>query len=187
MFNRTKIAVLFLVAVIFIGIVAALFTIRKGGEKPAEKEKAAVVVSETSAAAVAPASEEAKKEIAVKALAVAFVERFGSFSNQGDYLNLQELLNVMTPTMANWVKSSYLPKLKKERPADGFYYAISTKAPVVEVLSEKAEAVKLKVTTKRDEQIAGQENKEFLQEITLDLVKQNNNWLVDGAYWGNKK
>lgn len=186
MSHKLKVVLVFLGVVIIVALAAAFLMTGKK-QKLAEKEKAAAVVSESPAVVIAPASEEDKKEIAVKALAVAFVERFGSFSNQGEYLNLQELLNVMTPTMANWVQTSYIPKLKKEHPAGGFYYAISTKAPVVEILSEQPNAVKLKVTTKRDEQLVGQEKKEFLQDITLDLKKENNNWLVDGAYWGAKK
>lgn len=114
--------------------------------------------------------------------AMFFAERLGSFSNQSDYGNINDLMMFMTDSMQAWAKN-YINTL---RAANGTsqYYGISTSAITYTVNSfdeDKGEA-EISVATKRQE-IKGTEEKSFNQSLKVLLVKDGSDWKVDGAYW----
>ncbi|MBI5077448.1 hypothetical protein HZB94_03640 [Candidatus Falkowbacteria bacterium] len=189
MSNRLKISLIVAAGIAAI-IIIILFFFSENQSELTEKDQSnnqGAAKIENEAPVIPAVSEKEKQAFSVKALAVAFVERFGSFSNQADYLNFKELLTTMTATMTNWVQKTYIPKLKKEHPADGFFYSISTKTGAVEIIEQKEDSMKIKMSAIRKETQEGKGEQEFLQDIILDLKKINNNWLIDGAYWGAKK
>lgn len=188
MSNRTKIALIIaagFAAIVLIIIFIALGNRDKTAEKAANVKEGALIAVETPV--VSPLPEKEKQAFSAQSLALAFVERFGSFSNQSNFLNFKELFSTMTETMSVWVEKTYLPKLKKEYPAAGFFYSISTKTGTAEIIEQKDDSMKIKITAVRKETREGKGEQEFLQDIILELKKKNNNWLIDGAYWGAKK
>jgi hypothetical protein len=117
-------------------------------------------------------------------LASSFAERLGSFSNQSNYSNFDDLSIFMTASMRTWA-DSYVLKTRAENPYNGSYYGITTKAVGTEIKSfdeEKAVAEIIVGTQRREVKIDGGENN-FTQNLRLSFVKQNGRWLVDGAYW----
>jgi len=134
-----------------------------------------------------PPTKEEQMASWVKAVAVTFAERFGTFSNQADYISIEELRPLMTASLAKWVDETYVPKLKKEHDPSGYYYQIRTTAPVANILEQSDTAIKVRVSTQRAETIQDQAETQFIQDLILDLKKFDNNWLVDGAYWQPKK
>lgn len=112
-----------------------------------------------------------------------FTTRFGSFSNQSDYGNMTDLKIYMTASMRSWV-DTYVAKLKAE-PYDGTYYGIITKALTTNVISydDKNNTAKIEVTTERQETKADQAGAPYQQKMVIDLVKVNNDWLIDSAVW----
>lgn len=120
----------------------------------------------------------------VAKLAASFAERLGSFSNQSDYSNFEDLDIFMTASMRDWAKE-YVEKMRADNPYNGKYYGITTKAVSTEVKSfdEKKETAEIVIGTQRREtKIDGSENN-FNQNLRLTFVKENGQWLVDGAYW----
>ncbi len=120
----------------------------------------------------------------VAKLAASFAERLGSFSNQSDYSNFEDLDIFMTASMRDWAKT-YVEKVRADNPYQGKYYGITTKAISTEVKSfdEKKGAAEVVIGTQRREtKIDGSENN-FDQNLRLTFVKENGQWLVDGAYW----
>ncbi len=118
-------------------------------------------------------------------IATAFTERFGSYSNQSDYRNFQELDQFMTETVKKWV-SQYIEGLKKDHADTNVYYAIETKAISTQVNSfdETAGFAQILIRTQRQEFNNTITNPQIIyQDMLLELIKDNNQWKVRGAYW----
>lgn len=120
----------------------------------------------------------------VAKLSAAFAERLGSFSNQSNYSNFEDLDLFMTASMRSWAKD-YVAKTKAENPYGGDYYGITTKAIGTEVKSFDDGAGKAEVIigTQRREIGADGGERDFQQDLRLTFLKVNGQWLVDGAYW----
>ncbi len=135
--------------------------------------------------AAAPEIEQ-QKQANVLFVAQAFAERFGSYSNQSNYTNLDDLDSFMTNSMSNWVQQTYKAELQKQNPNIDIYYALETKAISSEVLNldEGAGKAEIRIKTQRQEFKNDINNPRiFYQDIILNLVKQNDAWKVDGAFW----
>jgi hypothetical protein len=195
MINRTRIRNFIIFAIIFILILVLLiFLYYKFGEKPidgpivdetAPVEKVEQKAKEDSLLKLPPPTVKEKQEVAIKALAKSFVERFGSYSSHSDYKNFDELFPHMTNSMVSWIKSTYVPKLQADHPAGGYFYKVETLAPVAKVLEQNDATMKLQLSAQR-ESMEGTQETRFQQDIILDLVKQGDEWLVDAAYWQEK-
>lgn len=114
-------------------------------------------------------------------LSSSFAERLGSFSNQSDYSNITDLKIFMTTTMRDWA-DDYVADLKSQK-YSGEYYGITTRTLTTKVINSSENSAKIEVTTERRETRADAPGDAYQQKMTLDLVKNNNEWLVDGAYW----
>jgi len=191
MSNRSKVILIVALGVLIIAGIIIYFVFFDQDSPLPKDETAPVAKLEPTKAdeqiKIAPTTPQEKTASSLKAVAVTFAERFGSFSNQSEYLNLIELTPLMTGKMSGWINDSYIPKLKKDFAPTGFYYEITTSAPVTVVLAQNETTAKVKISTQRQEQKANQAKQEFLQDLVLDLIKTDNNWLVDAAYWQPKK
>jgi len=117
-------------------------------------------------------------------LASAFTERLGSYSNQSNYSNFEDLNIFMTDSMRDWAKG-YVEKMRQENPYSGSYYGVTTKAVSTEVnkFDDKLGSAEVIIGTQRREiNLDGGENN-YQQNLRLTFVKQSEQWLVDGAYW----
>lgn len=119
-------------------------------------------------------------------LASLFAQRLGSFSNQSDYGNVTDLKIFMTKSMKDWA-DGYVADLKA-KPYSGEYYGITTDALVTKVLNydETKEVIKILVLTERREDSATTLGVAYQQNMIVDLVKINGEWLVDNAVWEKK-
>lgn len=120
----------------------------------------------------------------VAKLAGIVAERLGSFSNQSNYSNFEDLNIFMTATMRDWAKT-YVEKMRTDNPYDGNYYGISTFTINTSVTSfnDNAGTAEIVVgTLRRETKVDGSES-EFNQDLRLVFVKEGDRWLVDGAYW----
>jgi len=118
-------------------------------------------------------------------LAMAFAERFGSFSNQSDYGNFSDLKLFMTDSLKDW-SDKYVAELKDQAQDSSAYYGISTKALTSEVSSFDESSGKARVivsTQRRESTAAADDSRTYIQKLTLDFLKINGDWLVDGVYW----
>lgn len=118
-------------------------------------------------------------------IAMAFSERFGSYSNQSNYDNFTDLKIFMTDNMKGWA-DRYVSELKTSPQQDVGYYGVSTKALTSEVLqfNEANGEAEILVTTQRRESTDTVENNgSYIQKIKITMVKSDGEWLVDKAYW----
>jgi hypothetical protein len=118
-------------------------------------------------------------------IATAFAERFGSYSNQGNFANLDDLSIFMTEAMKKWI-ATYKKDLIAQYPDFNTYYAIETKAisKQIKSIDEKAGTSEVVVKTQRQEFKVDLNNpRVYYQDILLKLVRADNQWKVNGAYW----
>lgn len=194
MTRKTKILGLVGIGLILIIAIILFFIFSERQVEPIDTE------SETAPVAKVEVNEEDKKIIknteitkedkmasAVKPVAIAFVERFGTFTNHSGFVSLKELSPILTESMTSWVRDVYIPKLEKERDPSGFFYRVTAEAPVVLILEQTDTNARIKVTSKRNEAVGDNDPTEFLQDIELEMVKINNEWLVDAAFWKERR
>lgn len=135
-------------------------------------------------------AEEIKLELTaedLKKISFSFAERFGSYSNQSNYGNIEDLKTLMNTDMRIWIDSW----LKTLRAVDysGSYYGVSTKALTGEVMtfSRINGEASILVTTKRRESRETLGNyTEFMQDILINFVKESGEWKTSGAFWQEK-
>lgn len=120
-----------------------------------------------------------------KQLARSFAERFGSYSNQSDYGNIEDLRIFMTTKMKDWA-DNYVVELRNSRQYSGEFYGIVSKAltePEVYDFDPSSNKVEVMVSVQREENSDSSEGKVFTQKLKVVFVKENNQWLVDEAFW----
>jgi len=117
-------------------------------------------------------------------LAMAFAERFGSYSNQSNYGNFTDLKIFMTDDLKTWV-DNYVTDLKDKAQDSISYYGISTKALTSEVtqFNDNIGQATIVVTTQRRESATQTDDSTYIQNIKIDMLKVRGEWLVDGIYW----
>lgn len=121
-------------------------------------------------------------------IATSFAERFGSYSNQSNYNNINDLKMFMSQKMSNWA-DSYIKDQKLKAEANDIYYGITTKAVSQEIKSfddDIGRAV-ISIKTRRREALGTTNNvsKTYNQDILVTFVKEKEAWKVDSAYWQN--
>lgn len=121
----------------------------------------------------------------LKAVALTFAERFGSYSSQGNFSNLESLSDLMTGRMKAWVQN-YKASIVGKPSGQPVYSGLTTKALNVEIkiFEEplgRAEAV---VNTQRQKAEGTTVNPEvYYQKLDLSLILNNGQWQVDTAVW----
>ncbi len=114
-------------------------------------------------------------------IARVFVERFGSFSNHGDYENVDAVMDIATSSL-----QSRLEDLAEDASGDGnaVYYGVSTYVISITQIEVSDTQEVLEVLTQREESIESPENTSVkYQTIEVTLVKEGEEWLVDDFEW----
>lgn len=116
--------------------------------------------------------------------AKSFAERFGSYTNQSNYDNFNDLKIFMTSKMISWV-DDYIAGLKKTETDQNGYYGMTTAAVsgTVKKFSDTAGTAEISVTTQRREVTGSAEPKVFSQDILITYKKTGTDWKVDSAVW----
>lgn len=122
---------------------------------------------------------------ALKALAMSFTERYGSYSNESGFENLLDLIPLMSQDMAGRTES-FVGQATAERSEGEGYAGISTRSMTVAVdgIEEESGEAKLTVTAQRRD-ISGGSNRErvYYQALTVEFIRINGSWKVDSAVW----
>lgn len=110
-----------------------------------------------------------------------FVERFGSFSSDVDYLNIDDVLPLATASLQRELRE--LAEDARENTSDA-YYGISTKAIIFTIEEENDTSITMLVTSQRQESIDSPGNTTVRnQQIRLVIVTDGDGWLVDSFTW----
>lgn len=114
-------------------------------------------------------------EVYTRQMAVMFVERFGTYSNQNNNDHIEDILPLTTDEMARWVET----QRQKE---GGEYSGLSTNV----VASSVESLVKDSATIHIDAQIVADNGKEQITSYKsgkVTLVKEGDAWKISGLYW----
>lgn len=128
---------------------------------------------------------EQEKQAGVRAMAMFFIERFGSYSNQANYSNIEELKPFMTPSMLSW-SNEFILKQQKLVPKNQEYYGVETKILSLNIkfFDETKGLVEAEANTQQIEYKGQQRNKNVnYKKAKIVLKKNNNSWLVDYLSW----
>lgn len=121
-------------------------------------------------------------------LASAFAERYGSYSNQTDFENLESLYVFMTASLEKATQTFVAAERAKHRDTS-IYYGITARAVTVTVrsLDENKGTASFLVTTFRKETIGSNGNTtSFQQDVLIDMKKDGSAWKIDQATWQRK-
>lgn len=120
-------------------------------------------------------------EQSASTIARVFVERFGSFSNGGDYQNIDVVMDIATDAL-----QARLQDLINTSDTDhtSAYYGISTHVLSIHQVEVSDRQEVLEVLVQREESIDSPANTSVkYQTIRLTLVKDGTSWLVDDFIW----
>ncbi|MBI5072126.1 hypothetical protein HZB93_04570 [Candidatus Falkowbacteria bacterium] len=188
-----------LIVIVGILVILALFYwlfLRQGltPQSPTSKTNVNVVAippitlpnSTTVSAVVPEASEEEKLKSDISRIAAAFAERFGSYSNQGNFENLVDLKPLMTVKMQTWI-DNFIKQSQAAAGDSSVYFGVTTKALSVTAaeINEAGGTARITVSTQRREASGNMASNSEIKYENLELVfkKINGEWLVDEATW----
>lgn len=177
--NIKKIALIAGGALVILVIFLFIFT-RKTGEEPKQENQTVIQTQEEKPAVPASAEETNKSNVLV--LASSFAERFGSYSNQSDFQNIRDLFPFMTESMRNWAEG-YV-ETQRINISSRTYIGVSTKALSRKFLSFSENEADVLVSTQRRESTGAMANENITyRDMELKLVKDGEEWKVDGVWW----
>lgn len=180
--NRHKIEVGVAIAVV-LGLFVLLFVLLRAPSTEEQKPSGTVPVADQKPEVPEVESVDIPSQPLVSAQTTArnFVERFGSFSSDTNYLNIDDVLPLATKALQRRLED--LAAEARENASDS-YYGVSTRAIIFTVEKEADAAVTMLVTTQRQESIDSPANTSVRnQQIRVDIVNDGNGWLIDDFAW----
>lgn len=118
-------------------------------------------------------------------LASSFAERYGSYSNQSNYSNLESLYFFMTDSLKSETERFVAAERAKQRDTS-VYYGLTTRAVSVttQAFTEKGNYASFLVATVRRESIGSTNNtRSFTQNILIEFRTIGGSWKVSRATW----
>ena len=115
--------------------------------------------------------------------------RYGSYSNQTNYENLEALYVFMTPALQDTTRAFVAAEREKQRDTS-IYYGITARGLSVKTasLDEGGGNASFLVSTFRKETIGSGGNvKTFQEELVVDMRKDGDAWRVDQAIWQGRR
>lgn len=144
-----------------------------------------VILPQSSAVKTSPSVPPSEESLAanLKSIAASFAERFGSYSNEGNFNNLNDLRSMMTLKMNAWADNYIASQQLSEN--DSYYgvTAIAVSSKVI-TLSEELGQADIIVSTQRQTAKGSTINPRVsYQDLEIALVNTNDGWKVDSAQW----
>ena len=119
----------------------------------------------------------------VKQLARIFVERLSTYSNQNDNKHIDEVVDMIAPSMEVWINSH---KVEQSRVYEGVTTRVlSNSLEEYNGVEGKARALLgvEQVVSSQDENTGLVLDKLIQKEVRVDLIRQGKEWKVSGLWW----
>ncbi len=111
-----------------------------------------------------------------------FAERFGTFTNQDNFQNFQNLKIYATPSMQSWMDGFVQDEQKKFKDQNIAFYGVTTKALTPKVLTSRPDDIQVLINTERQEITDQSETPKIsYQNIIIDMQHVDNDWKVNFA------
>ena len=138
-------------------------------------------------AEINPTESEDKVKAELSRIATSFVERFGSYSNQSNFENVDSLRVYMTDGMEKW-SDDFVKSYRQNNPETSIYYGITTKAISTKLAGFSDKEAAFTITTQRKESTGTTDNSRiYYQDISLKFAKEQGVWKVNEAKWQETK
>jgi hypothetical protein len=180
--TRKRLEILFAIGILALLGVLLFLLLRPSGESEAPRTPEEIRQEESRsrpAAEILTEEELAAPILMPEVTARIFVERFGSYSSEGNFENVTSVLSLTTPELQGELRA--LANAAATEPEFGFY-GISTQVLSIEKTAETETATSLNVLTQREE-TQGNQIQKRQQEILIDMVKAGDAWLVSSYAW----
>ncbi|OGY70149.1 MAG: hypothetical protein A3H59_01975 [Candidatus Jacksonbacteria bacterium RIFCSPLOWO2_02_FULL_43_9] len=133
-----------------------------------------------------PISEQERKERQMERFVSTFIERFGTFSNQNEFSNLEALKMVTTEQFYQWARRYGLGMMADND--SSVYYGITTQALNVSIdfsQQENPDAKRVYTVVTQRAEARGFEGNTMLfpQNADVELIKEGDQWLVNSVFW----
>ncbi len=180
---------LLIVLAIILILIIVFFSIPRAPKKaPAPAPQASVPGNElvqNTPAVPAESTPEQKSESSALASASSFAEIYGTYSNQSNYANIENVLPLASSQYRQELSAS-LASLRASYKPGATYEGTTTVVvnKIAEALNDAAGTAIVLVKTQRKISSGTQANYTVkYQDIRLNLVKEGDGWLVDSAKW----
>jgi hypothetical protein len=110
-----------------------------------------------------------------------FAERFGSYSNQGAYGNIEDVFVLVTPELKTSLEAL---RVSAEAELSEKLYGVNTRIISVEKTASTDTTAELSIQTQREEEVGTPGNtRVYYQKIALSMQKVGDAWLVAKYTW----
>lgn len=111
-----------------------------------------------------------------------FAERFGTYTNQDNFQNFQNLKIYATTNMQAWMDGFVQSQQKQFKDQNVAFFGVTTKALTSKVLSSRPDTIQILVNTERQEVTDQSEApKVSYQNIIVEMDRVDNDWKVNFA------
>jgi len=134
---------------------------------------------------ISKVSETDRLKSQLQKIAVAFTERYGSYSNQSNFENLEDLTVFMTRSFKSNTEN-FVDSRRRQQRDSSIYYGMTTKVlnSKVEIFSVDTNFVKFNISTQKQEMIGSSANANtFYQNAEIELKQEAGVWKVDKITW----
>lgn len=178
--SRRKIEIVVAIVILILLLILLFFVYRK--PKPAtpspEPTPNAQVVPPVNPVDVPTAG-----VVSASTVARTFIERFGSYSSESNFANVEDVMRLATPTYQQTLDAIVADYRRQLAAVDG-YSGISTVVITIKTVSESETATEFLITTQREEAVGNPGNTTLrYQDAEVSLVKSGDTWLVNALTW----
>lgn len=119
---------------------------------------------------------------AIVTTAERFTERFGTFTNQDNYQNFENLKAYATRDMQTWL-ATFASEQKNDLAATNIaFYGVTTKALTAKILTARPDTIQILINTKREEVTDQSDSaKTSYQNILIEMRRVDDDWKVQSA------
>ncbi|MBI4142993.1 hypothetical protein HY480_03910 [Candidatus Uhrbacteria bacterium] len=121
-------------------------------------------------------------DVAVQQLAATFAERYGSFSAEGNFVNITDLYPLATERYRRTLEQVVARGRASAKGGD----SVATTTQVIAVratIAADGDTASASVSTQRSEARYGRTTRTYPQRLTMQFIRTGDAWRVDGATW----
>ncbi|MDQ5952318.1 MAG: hypothetical protein QG626_445 [Patescibacteria group bacterium] len=179
--SRKKIEVIVAVVVLVLLAILLYLATRQPAAEPQVSDLPQA--QSTSLPPVDPKTVPAPGVVSAGTVARTFIERFGSYSSETDFANVDDVMKLATPTYQSEL-DTLVNGYRRQFDAEAGYTGVSTQVISMKTVTETDAATTFLVTTQREEAVGTPGNTTLrYQDAEVNLIKSGDSWLVNDLTW----
>lgn len=133
--------------------------------------------------AINPADLPTQAAVSASTVARIFVERFGSYSSESNFANVDDVMSLASTGYQSTLKS-LVAQYRQDLAANSGYTGVSTRVINAVLVSEAESAATFLIKTQREEAVGTPGNATLrYQDVEVDLIKVGEDWLINDLNW----